>query len=988
MKRIIHFSVKHPVTVFMGILAFVIMGLIGIYFMNIDFMPVIQKRKLLISTEYDGISAKEVKTLITKPLEDSLSSLGGMKNMTSVSRDGVSLITVELHWGTDIDLALVESREIIDAAFPLLPSMCHKPTVKAMEALNECITIAMIPNDNDLAYGRYIADYDIKSRIQRINGVGSVTISGGEKQIIEVRINKDRLDSLHSSLNSVAEVISSSNFEYPAGNIYQGERVLSVKTTGLYDDISQISRTPILYNEGGVLRLSDIGQVIDTVDEKQSFFLHNGKECIRIGIKKKKHASPIALSKDVKNELNKLKEVYGNFYSFEIIDDLSEQVINSIISMLISGIIGAVVAALIIFIFLRSIKISAMISTLIPISCLFSIFTLWIFGKSINVMSISGLAIGIGMVIDCSSVVIENIQKKFLEIQNNSEITENKSKEIIALGVEEVSLSNIGSTITTVVVFIPIFFLKGILCEIFSDMAISIIASIFISCVLSLTYIPALCVYLVPSLRKSGSQKFLQRAEKRYRKILSTFMKKKILSLFVIFISIAVGTVSFLFIDFELLPKIRSNTVEAKITLQPDTSIESIYDKALVIQNELQKISDVISIDLCGGVEKDDYEQLNNPELQKEILLITIKTNGSASVKKQIENILKLLRYNAIIYDKTDILSEVLEINDDNYILTDTEDENLLQKALEYTDETKNVIPNLVKKEYTFVPDRNANARYAISALSTASLAYNYLEGVYATPFYKDGREIPIVVKLNSSDIKNVEDLQNSFVQLQENTVPLRTLGKFEIRENEKILYRYNRKDAKIIVSPTKDVSNLISLKKLDIDEMLSDGKLLIIVVLFLLYLVMGAQFESFSIPLLLMLALPPAFSGAFLFLLVFNQTLNINSIIALVVLFGTSVNNSILLYEACKMQKTITDDSIIQCCTGKLRSIFVTNFTTIFALIPFSIDPKHINAQSSLSLAIVGGLMVSLILVLFVIPVIFAKNLKTKKEDSKTVNE
>lgn len=987
MNKIIHFSVKHPITVFMGILSFVIMGFISIYFMNIDFMPVIQKRKLLVSTEYEGITAKEVKTLITKPLEDSLSSLGGMKNITSVSRDGVSLITVEMHWGTDIDMALVECREIIDAAFPALPSMCKKPSVKAMEALNECINIAMIPNDNNLSYGRYIADNDIKARLQRINGVGSVNINGGEKERIEVRINKDRLDSLHMTIDNVSEVIAGSNFEYPAGNIYQGERVLSVKTTGLYDDISQIGKTPLLFNEGGVLRISDIGQVVDTVEEKQSFFLHNGQECIRIGIKKKKDASPITLSKDVHNELLKLKEVYGNYYTFEIINDLSDQVKKSIFSLLVSGIIGAIVAAVIIYIFLRSIKISIVISTLIPISCLFSIFTLWIFGKSINVMSLSGLAIGIGMVIDCSSVVIENIQKKFSELKDEENTKENELK-IIEQGVQEVALSNIGSTITTVVVFIPIFFLKGILGEIFSDMAISIIASIFISCILSLTYIPSLCVYLVPSLKKSTNSKIIKLAETKYKKVLTRFMNKKIFSLFVILISVAVGIISFLCIDFELLPKIKSNTLEAKITLLPDTAIESIYDKAFAIQNELQKIDDIITIDICGGVENDDYEQLNNPELQKEVLFITLQTNGSENVKNNIENMLKLLRFDAVIYDKTDILSEVLEINGDNYILTGTEDQNLLEKAMEYTSESKNVIPNLVKKEYTFIPDRNVNARYSISTLSTASFAYNYLEGVKTSPFYKDGREIPIIVKLNDSDIKSVEDLQNSFIQLEQNSIPLRTLGKFEIRENEKILYRYNRKDAKIISNPKENAQNLISLKELDIQEMLSDGVLLIIVVILLLYLVMGAQFESFSIPILLMLALPPAFSGAFLTLLIFNQTLNINSIIALVVLFGTSVNNSILLYEVCKMQKEITDETIIQSCTGKIRSLFVTNLTTIFALIPFAIDPKHVNAQSSLSLAIVGGLIISLIIVLFVIPVIFSKTLKSNKGKTEKTNE
>lgn len=967
----------------MAVIAFVAIGIFSAFTMKMDFLPTLQKRKLLVAAEYEGIAAKEIKTLVTIPLEDAFGSLTGLKKISSVSRDGLSLISIELHWGTDIDIALVECRELIDTAYSILPARCNKPTVKAIESINECLTIAMIPLDNDLKYGRYIADYDIKPRFQRVKGVGLVSISGGEKEQIEVRVSKDKLDSRQLTLEAISNVISSTNFEYPAGTITEGEKKLSVKTSGLYTDITQIGQTPVLYNEGGLLRLSDIAEVVDTVEEKETFFLYQGKECIKIGIKKKSDASPLAVSKEIKNEIQNLKKLYGNYYSFEIINDLSEQIKSSIVALLISAIIGCIAASFVIYYFLKSLKLSSIISTVIPICSLVSIGILNLSGKSTNVMSLSGLAIGLGMVIDCSAVVIENVQKKYISESNSkNELTD---FEIISSAVGEVAKSNIGSTITTVIVFIPVFFLKGILGELFIDLAIAIISSIIASCVLSLTYIPAMCSLNTESLKKNlNNSKLVNYLETKYSLILNQLFRKKWIVIVIISTCVVVGVSSLFFIKFELLPSLNSNTVIADISFPQGATIKTIQEKSEVIQENLLKISGIESISISGGVERNDYEYLASCSAVKEKVCFTVVTNGNADAKQAVDKLFNNLRYDISISNKTDLLSEILEINTADYIVWADSENDLSNILQEYSGVDCQIIPNLINSEYTFIPDRVANARFAVSALSTANIAYYLLEGIQTAPFYKDGRQIPILVKINKDDIKNIEDLEYSYIQMENSVLPLKNFGKIEIRQNEKILYRYNRKDAKIlhnaIFQKELENENLISLKANDINEMIGDGSILIIVVVILLYLILGAQFESFSIPIILMIALPPAFSGAFLFLFIFNQTLNINSIIALVVLFGTSVNNTILLYESCTLTPKISNESIINNSVIKLRSLLVTNLTTVFALIPFSIDPKNVNAQSSMSLAIIGGLIVSLILVLFVIPVLFSKTIKSKE--------
>lgn len=961
MKNIIEFSVKHPIPIFMALLALLILGIISCFTMNVDFLPILESRKLLVSTEYDGISAQEIKNLVTVPLENAFASLSGLKKITSVSRDGISLITVEFHWGIDVDLSLVETREIIDSIYETLPARCKKPNVIKLESLNESISIAMIPLDNDLKYGRYIAENDIKSRLQRLNGIANVNIVGGEKEIIEVRVNQNKLNLLKITLQDVAQAIAESNFEYPSGKIIEGEKIISVKTSGLYKNYTEILDTPIILNNN-YIKVSDIADVVNTIDEKETVSLYNGKECINISIKKKRDASPLLISKNIKNEIKELTNIYGKYFKFEVINDLSREVKSSVNSLLISGTISCIITAIVIFIFFRSIKTSLILFLVIPICVLISCFILNICGKSLNIISLSGLAIGLGMVVDCSSVVIENIQKN---------ISKNKLSETnLIIAVNEVVLSNVGSTLTTVVVFVPVFFIKGLMGELFIDMAISVISSIVISCVLSFTFIPSVFSLTLKTNNKSNHLPF-DNYEKRYSNILYLLDKKRYICICIVASILLIGFISVRFTKFELLPSLNSKSINVQISLPIGTTLESMQDIAFELHNKINNIENIKSINISCGISPDDFESLSLPETNQEIIYFDILTDGREKTKRNIFSIFENLRYIVTFNNKTDILSDIIKMDENMYVMF--EDESLgFYNINNLVESEKYIIPNVVTSEYTFLPDRLGNARFSVSALYTSSIAYNFLEGIEASSIYKNGIDIPIYVKAHDTENLSIKDLENIFVNIENESVPLKLLGSIEMQEKEKVLYRYNRKDAKLLVNPI-DLTNLLSLQDEQLKEMVGDGIILVFVVILLLYLVMGAQFESFSIPILLMIILPPAFSGAFLFLLICNQSLNINSIIALVVLFGTSVNNTILLYESCINCTFITKESVIKSCVEKFRALLITNLTTICALLPLSIDPFNINSQTSLSIAIIGGLLFSLIIVLFIVPILFS---------------
>lgn len=986
MKKIIAFSVEHPVSVLMMVLTVLLLGLLSSFLISVDFLPVLSSRRLLVATEYTGISAEEMESMVTVPLEDAFASLNGLKKIESVTRDGLSLISIELHWGTDSDMALIESREIIDTSFVKLPSNCDKPTVFKNDSSNDdTVTIIILPKDSDLQYARYIAEKDMKPRFQRLQGVASVTVDGGEKEQIEVCLSREKLESRNLDLQSISSIITSANFEYPAGTIHEGEKDILVKTSGLFHHLSELTEIPVLYEDSGLLRLGDIASVHRSHEEKETFCMLDGQECIQIGILKKTDASPLSVSRLVREEMQRIRAIYGDAYQLTITDDLSLQVYDSLKSLLIAAAVSLVVTFLIILFFLQSGKISAIVAGIIPVSTAAAVFMLFACGKTINIMSLSGIAIAIGMVVDSSSVVVENIQKKILHAVKNDNTGQEYIRELIVSGTGDVLMSNIGSSLTTGIVFLPVFFLKSLLGELFIDMAIAIVTAILFSCLLSFTYVPAMLRLLSGRLCEPGrKQGNLRKLQSVYVYILRKIMKRKAVIIIPIAAACAIGIISLYFLDFEMLPSLKTNKVAAEIRFPPGTSISRMQETAAELAELIADSESIQSISISGGVESDDYISLSDPAVVEEHIILNIKTDQPEKVRTLIADLIGDSQLSVTFPQVQNLLSSILQVADNVYVIQAADRNELDENAAVYADEGAECIPDEKNREYVFKPDRIASARFSVSAVYTVSLARNTLEGLYTAPFYEDGREIPVLVKIDEDDISSITDLENIGVLLESDFVPLSALGSIHEEVHEKILYRYNRKYAKRIIpvqpfSVQEGDAGITDLRNTELREMLGDGVFLIVIVLLLLYLVMGAQFESCKIPVVLLFSLLPAFSGAFLFLAVFGKTVNVNSIIALVVLFGLAVNNAVLLYENCLSAGKTTERSVIVLCAEKLRAVCITTFTSIFAMIPFAIDPAGKSSQSALSVAIIGGLLFSMMLVLFVLPVFLLRFMKKK---------
>ena len=978
MRSIIKFCVMHPLSILMMVIAVVLCGFISAFSINVDFLPQVGERYLLVTTEFEGIPAIEMKKLVTIPLEDSSASLKGIKTIESVTRDGISLITIELHWNVDIDLALIECREIIDAAYEVLPTGCSKPLVKIYNPnASETIALCIKSLDNDLKYCRYIAKNDIKSRLQRIDGVASVSVTGGEEEEVHIIVNKTKMESMGISLQTISNVVAEANFEYPAGIITEGNKELVFKTKGLYKNLQEIENTPLYSTNEGMIRLSDIAYVEDGIKEQETFFMCNGEETVCIGITKKTDASPVSVSRNVKREIDNLNYLYGAYFSFELINDASVQLLSAITNLVLSALAGIFITVILLTVFLKTPKTALLAASMIPLSILFSLIILAVFGRTINILSLSGIAVGIGMVVDPATVVIENIHKKN---QKNERI-----EAPVINATNEVTLSSIGSALTTIVVFIPFFFLSGLTGKLFKDLAISVIASISFSCILSLTYIPAIYVLTCRYTKKKLHHGIkITKLEEVYRKTISFTFEKRLLqglSLMGIFI---LGVILVFVLKKELFPKSYSDTIYADLYYAEGTPLEKIKGDASFLYNELNAYSEISGISISGGIDSENYDALSNPKIKNECMRISFLSSKTRLAEKLLGTLLPLISVQYEIHSGSDILSSIMKLEKNKYLIRGDDEELVLNKARSICVEGDQIIPESFVKENVFHPDRVACSRFNIGTIDTAIIAHDTLEGIYATYIYRAERRLPVRVMFPKGQITTLEQLLETTIILEQSSIPLKILGTIEAETNEKIFYRNNREDAKIInLSETRVIQpsdEVISIQKTQFEELFGNAIILLLIIICLLYFVMGAQFESFIIPLFMLLSLPPAFSGAFIGLLLFNQTININSIIALVVLFGVSVNNAIILYEAVKELKIIDKTNVIKVCVGKLRVILLTTLTTVFALLPFAIDPLHKNSQVSLSIAIMFGLIFSLAIVLFIVPPIL-KYAMSKKE-------
>lgn len=577
--------------IYLGLL---VISLFAIRNIKVDSYPEIQSRKILIETEFCNADAVMVREMVTIPLENTCLLLQNHKSISSISKDGISIVQIEFHHGTNMELALLNTKEVVDSVYNGLPYGCKKSTVKIIEEPDNFLIFALNKTySGNLEVNQFMEKMVIPNLL-RIKGVYDVVYYGGDVKEIQIQLDSEKLNQRKLTLQDIAEVCNLSNCDFSVGTISEGSNIHQVKVNGKIDDYRDWGKIIVKHDlEGGTIRINDLGIVKTEFKKRKNFASYDGKDCVLATIKLNNDENPLKTSKKIKEQLNCFQKMNGGLYTFEIIANTTENMLLEINKLLLQGLFGITVTFLFLLFFFKSIFLAATITLTIPLCLVFSIAILTITGNSLNIISLSGLTIGIGLIVDCSAMVA-------VKIVSVSDI-ENSAKSI--------RLSNLGSTATTVIAFLPVFFIEGLIKEFFSCLSMAIISCVAFSYIAS----TSITVSFIRLIKKNVNENYmhivnLSKIEKLLRRTLLFFSSRPVVSFLTIALFIILGGVSFFNLGFEINSVKQTNCVTISIPFPANVTAVYIQEKSKQLYEKMKHIPRIKGILMTGGSLKKSLE--------------------------------------------------------------------------------------------------------------------------------------------------------------------------------------------------------------------------------------------------------------------------------------------------------------------------------------------------------------------------------------------
>jgi len=1032
------FSVHRPVTTSMIFTGIILIGSISLIKLPQELYPPITYPQLTVATTYANAAPEEIETLITKTIEEAISTVKNLKAIHSVSKEGISLVIADFAWGTDMNIASLHMREKIDMVKEALPRDAQEPVVLKYNPYALPIMILSVTGNRPSEYLRQISKKIIKDKLEKLEGVANASITGGREREIRVDINQAELKSSNIGLIKVVDALKNSNLNYPAGTTKEKFYEYLIRTMGEFKTVKEIGNTPItLYDvdeqkrkkqqekqnqvkrerriiyKKRLIFLKDIAKIKDTFKEPSNYSRYNGRPNISIAIQKQASANTIKTVQLVKEELKHLKGTsLPKSVNVKVVYDQSMFIRGSIHNVINAAWQGGLLVFLVLFVFLRRFSSAFIVTVSIPIS-IFATFSLMFFqGVSINMISLGGLALGIGMMVDNSIVVVENIYR-------HQQLGEGKKDSAIS-GTNEVAGAISASTLTSVAVFLPLVFLFGVIGQILKAFSFTIAFSLTASLFAGLT--------LVPLLSSKGKKILKTIKKKRFdfirpliyldEHVLSVFMRHKAVGLGIAFIAFIMALGLFNTLDREVMPKVDTGQFTLKVNLPTGTKLDITNSISKKIESYLLKQNIVSSVTaIVGSARKTAtgaaYQRLGSHQAQIVVRLKRRRKIHTRDFIQKIENDIDKFKPE---YAKVDYIMEqstftagggggmnapiVLKIHGKNL-------DELNSVAAEAANRIKHINGLYDVKttlaspspETKIIVNKDRAAVYDINVRDIAQTALIAIKGLTATKFKEGGNEYDIRVRLDKKYRKNMGSLKNiQIYSAQGFSVPLDELvtiksgkGPSEIKryDQERVIFVSANLFGKSLKTISKEVSDTIKGIKCpegygialigETEEAKASIKNLIFILLLaftLVYMIMASQFESLWQPFIIMFSVPFAIVGVALILFFTRSSINGMVMIGVLLLGGIVVNNAIVLIEYLNQILAEGKDLIpaaIEASKIRLRPILMTALTTVLGFTPMAIShAEGSELLSPLAITVMGGLVLSTLLTLWVIPVIY----------------
>ena len=1021
-------TLDHPILV---LIVFALLGLMGAFTIGkteVSLMPDTEYPYLMISASYANAGPESVEKSVTTPLENSLVSLNGLKSITSTSSEGSCRISLEFNYGTDLDKMTNDVRDKLDRVSRSLPDNVSPSIMKMNSSASSIMRISIRGNRTTDDLKKIAEDY-ILDVLEQADGVGEASVMGGRTKIVRVELEQNRLEAYGLSLSAVSSSLSGQNIELGGGSIIEGTKSYSVRTTGEYKSIDEINDTVVATINGYGVRVSDLGRAYMGYTDASSYVYINGVPGVYISVTKQSGTNSVTVADAVYKKIEEVKAILPDDITLEIVSDETESIRDTLSTLLESAWQGIILAVIVLFVFLCNFKSTIIIGVSIPLSIIITLLCMNFAGITLNMMTMTGLILGVGMIVDASIVMIDNIYAYRLR--------GTKPKISAILGSQEMMMSIISGNLTTICVFVPfLFFMKdlGMMGQMFKEIIFTIVIALVSSLLVAIFLIPVLAGHFLPLTNRNEKPvknpvlKFIYglfgkaqgAVQKIYDRALAGALNHRAATLVMCFSALAIALIFLRTIRIEMMPNSRQSSVSLSIAMPSGTSLEEtasvINDFQKIVESEI-KGYDTIVASIGGGGGGSSYTgsiQINLPEPEKQV-----DTDNDIRTKLR-----------AHFNDYTDVtfnfgrgMRQQMSGDDINIAVKSAS----LDQALEVANKIADIIeanPNLGEAsidtsdglpQVEIEIDRQRAYNFGVSVSTVAREIKAALEGSVATTYREKGADYSVYVMLRPEDRQNVIDLERIYVNGSKGPVcvanvasVVKGLGPISIRHENRnrivhvtanLLTEMNANVAedqiKEAISNTFIMPDGVTLSyegswKETTSQMGTYG-LIILMAILLVFGVMAATYESFKAPLINMTTIPFLIIGVVLICKVTGQAISILSAIGLIMLVGIVVNNGIILVDYTNLlvdRGVELKEACYQSGKSRLRPVLMTTFTTILGMLPMCFASGNGTAAmiQPIGVTVVGGLISSTFITLFFIPVLYSLVMKKRKSGVKSI--
>lgn len=1007
--NIADFCLKHKVTTIMAYVLIVVFGIMGFTSLPLALMPDIELPMAVVYTTYSNAGPQEVENMVTKTIESACASVSGMDEIQSLSSEGSSMVMVTFADGTDMDEAMVDLRDRIDRVKGFLPEDADAPMTMTIDVdAMPVVTVGL--KGADLAELQAIAEDDIQPALERIDGVASVDIAGGYENEIAIDTDADRLAGYGLSVSYIAQMLAAENIALPAGEVQSGDQSFSVRADGEFSSVSDIANTLIPLPTGGTVRLSEVADVYVAPKEQTAIAKIGGEPCITISVNKQSDTNTLQVAERAKDALDEVTALQPTL-DWSLLMDQSDMINMTVDSVIQNIVFGVLLAAIVLFVFLRDWGATAVISMSMPI-CIISVFLIMqVFDITMNMMSLGGIAMGVGMIVDNSIVVLENI------FHYRSDGCDRFTS--CVEGTKEVALSISASTLTTVAVFLPIGLSGGLSGMMFREFCITICSLLLASLLIALTLVPVLCYALLDRGGKhrmrmpdTGHDIADRPLMRKYKELLAHFIthrKKAIIisgAMIVAFLgSIAIAGV-------ELMPQMDESMVAIGVEMPVGSDLEDVSamaDRAVDIA--LEQVPEIESIYYStGGASMSTTSTANSASITVNLVDKSDRDRTSQQVADDLRPYMQDLAGAEIsveasgTMDMSSMTGDAISVTlrgDDYDKLSQTAEKlagqlAALPGAIEVSSSASDQVP-----EVEITLNRANASRFGLTAATIGQAVRGELSGQTATQLKVNGEEITVTVRGDSRAETSIDALKSVMIPTQTGgSVPLSLVANVDTVLAPQSINRLNQSRTVTITGGADDTVSTAEMSQAvqgvldtfelpdgityetggEMEEMINTFTQLayaLVVALGLVYFVLASQFESFVMPVIIMTILPIGLLGSLFTLPLTGNKISMVAFIGVIMLAGTVVNSSIVLIDYMNIRRKRGEDkdtAILNACPRRVRPVLMTTLTTVLGLLPmvFS-NGEGAEMMRPMAIVMITGMVVSTIVTLLFTPVYYS---------------